>query len=45
MRDAYIVDGVRHIAVGFDHILFLIALLLPAVLVPLPASGRAASLA
>ena len=29
----YIVDGVRHIAVGFDHILFLIALLLPAVLV------------
>ena len=29
----YIVDGVRHIAIGFDHILFLIALLLPAVLV------------
>ena len=29
----YIVDGVRHIAIGFDHILFLVALLLPAVLV------------
>ncbi len=29
----YIVDGVRHIAAGFDHILFLVALLLPAVLV------------
>ncbi|MEO7255521.1 MAG: HupE/UreJ family protein [Casimicrobium sp.] len=29
----YIVDGVRHIAAGFDHILFLIVLLLPAVLV------------
>lgn len=29
----YVVDGVRHIAAGFDHILFLIALLLPAVLV------------
>ncbi len=29
----YVVDGVRHIAIGFDHILFLIALLLPAVLV------------
>ena len=29
----YVVDGVRHIAIGFDHILFLVALLLPAVLV------------
>ncbi|MEO7744055.1 MAG: HupE/UreJ family protein [Usitatibacter sp.] len=30
---SYIADGIRHIAIGFDHILFLIALLLPAVLV------------
>jgi HupE / UreJ protein len=29
----YVVDGVKHIAIGIDHILFLIALLLPAVLV------------
>ena len=29
----FIADGVKHIAIGFDHILFLIALLLPAVLV------------
>lgn len=29
----YIADGVKHIAIGFDHILFLIALLLPAVFV------------
>jgi hypothetical protein len=29
----YVVDGVKHIAIGFDHILFLVALLLPAVLV------------
>lgn len=29
----YIADGVKHIAIGFDHILFLVALLLPAVLV------------
>ncbi len=28
----FIRDGVRHIAIGYDHILFLIALLLPAVL-------------
>ena len=28
----YIADGVKHIAIGFDHILFLVALLLPAVL-------------
>ena len=28
----YITDGVKHIAIGFDHILFLVALLLPAVL-------------
>ena len=27
----YIADGVKHIAIGFDHILFLVALLLPAV--------------
>ena len=29
----YVLDGAKHIAIGFDHILFLIALLLPAVLV------------
>jgi HupE / UreJ protein len=34
----YIADGVKHIAIGFDHILFLIALLLPAVLIR--ASGK-----
>ncbi len=28
----YVTDGVKHIAIGIDHILFLIALLLPAVL-------------
>ncbi len=30
---SFIGDGIKHIAIGFDHILFLIALLLPAVLV------------
>lgn len=29
----FVADGVKHIAVGFDHILFLIALLLPAVMI------------
>jgi HupE / UreJ protein len=29
----YVADGIKHIAIGIDHILFLIALLLPAVLV------------
>jgi hypothetical protein len=29
----FVVDGVKHIAIGFDHVLFLVALLLPAVLV------------
>lgn len=29
----FIADGMKHIAIGFDHILFLVALLLPAVLV------------
>ncbi len=29
----YLVEGVRHIWIGFDHILFLLSLLLPAVLV------------
>ena len=29
----YIADGVKHIAIGFDHILFLVALLLPAVFI------------
>lgn len=28
---AFVLDGVHHIAIGYDHILFLIALLLPAV--------------
>jgi len=30
----YVAEGVWHIWIGFDHILFLLALLLPAVLVP-----------
>ena len=30
---AFVKDGVKHIASGFDHILFLIALLLPAVMI------------
>ncbi len=34
----YVADGVKHIAIGIDHILFLIALLLPAVL--LRAGGK-----
>jgi len=29
----YVADGVKHIAIGVDHILFLVALLLPAVLI------------
>jgi hypothetical protein len=29
---AYLAEGVRHIALGFDHLLFLLSLLLPAVL-------------
>jgi hypothetical protein len=29
----YVMDGIKHIAIGIDHILFLVALLLPAVLV------------
>ncbi|HKE46642.1 MAG TPA: HupE/UreJ family protein [Rhodanobacteraceae bacterium] len=33
----YIADGITHIAAGFDHLLFLVALLLPSVLVR---SGR-----
>lgn len=32
----YVVEGVWHIWIGFDHILFLVALLLPAVLVRRP---------
>ena len=34
----YVAEGAWHIWIGFDHILFLLALLLPAVLVP--AAGR-----
>lgn len=30
---SFVMDGVKHIASGFDHLLFLLALLLPAVLV------------
>ena len=30
---SYVADGAKHIAIGFDHILFLLALLLPAVMV------------
>jgi hypothetical protein len=29
----FIADGIKHIAIGFDHILFLVVLLLPAVLI------------
>ena len=29
----FVADGAKHIAIGFDHILFLVALLLPAVLI------------
>jgi HupE / UreJ protein len=29
----FVADGIKHIAIGFDHILFLIALLLPAVMI------------
>ena len=35
----YVVEGIWHIWIGFDHILFLVALLLPAVLVRQPAGG------
>ncbi len=37
----YIADGILHIWSGFDHILFLLSLLLPAVLVRSAVSGRA----
>jgi hypothetical protein len=37
----YLKEGVLHIWSGFDHILFLLSLLLPAVLVRLAASGEA----
>lgn len=40
---SYIADGVTHIAIGFDHILFLIALLLPAVLTRKGASWQPVS--
>ncbi len=40
---AFIQDGVKHIASGFDHILFLIALLLPAVMVREGARWRPAA--
>jgi hypothetical protein len=41
----FIVEGVHHILVGWDHILFLLSLLLPAVLVRglVPGAGRRAS--
>ena len=37
----YLEEGVLHIWAGFDHILFLLSLLLPAVLVPSAISGEA----
>jgi HupE / UreJ protein len=36
----FVADGVKHIAIGFDHILFLVVLLLPAVLVRSETSDR-----
>jgi hypothetical protein len=36
----FVADGVKHIAIGFDHILFLVVLLLPAVLVRSNTSDR-----
>lgn len=36
----FVVDGIKHIAIGFDHILFLVALLLPAVLTRSKTSQR-----
>lgn len=36
----FIADGIKHIAIGFDHILFLVVLLLPAVLVRNEQNGR-----
>ena len=36
---AYVKDGVWHIWIGFDHILFLLSLLLPAVLLAAPANN------
>jgi len=38
----YLREGVVHIWTGFDHVLFLLALLLPSVLVRSPASGGSA---
>ena len=38
----FVAEGVHHILSGFDHLLFLLALLLPAVLVRGPGSWRAA---
>jgi hypothetical protein len=37
---AFVHEGVWHIWLGFDHILFLLSLLLPAVLVRTTASGK-----
>lgn len=37
---AYFGEGVLHIFLGFDHVLFLLSLLLPAVLVRSPAAAR-----
>lgn len=39
----YLMDGIRHIWSGFDHILFLLSLLLPAVLLPVATPGRASA--
>jgi hypothetical protein len=40
----YVKHGVWHIWIGFDHILFLLSLLLPAVLVPMVSATRAQTL-
>ena len=40
----YVKHGVWHIWIGFDHILFLLSLLLPAVLVPLAGTAQAQTL-
>ena len=39
----FVVEGIWHIWTGFDHILFLLALLLTSVLVPIQSAGRSTS--
>ena len=40
---SFAIDGMKHIAIGFDHLLFLVVLLLPAVLVRTPQGWRPAA--